>query len=96
MPDTSPSSEDSSDIEIVSIHPSGPTKTARASFAWNELCRGERNISFWSLKKALEKYDVDASDDQILDMISLSSKSRDISFDDFLSLAGACGVKYQR
>lgn len=89
MEASSGTSEDSSDIEIVSIQRS-QQPPSKLIFAWNELRDSDGVISFMSLKAALGKYEVHATDDQIFDMMMIAhgKSSRDL-----LQVYKMCGIK---
>lgn len=91
MEDTSGMSEDSSDIEIVSIQRS--QQLSKLIFAWNELRDSDGVISFMSLKAALVKYEVHATDEQINDMtrIACVKSSRDLR-----QVYKMCGIKCEK
>jgi hypothetical protein len=88
-----PPVSDSDDIEIVSIHIASPSSgvseianPSRASkelmFMWKELSQSGV-ITHDSLRVALGKYDVIASDEQISDMISLFSETDNLTLETF-------------
>ena len=90
---SSPSGSDSDDIEILSIHiasqSSGGTDQGNLSradkellFMWNELSHSNA-VTNDSLKNALNKYDVIASDEQVSDMISIFSETNSLTLDNF-------------
>lgn len=90
---TSPSGSDSDDIEIVSIKIASPTSgvsekanLSRAgkelAFMWKEVSQSDV-ITHVSLRVALDKYDVFASDEQISDMISLFSETDNLTLESF-------------
>ena len=72
------SDTESSDIEIVSISVSNPRVEAPArgpisemNFICSEIMDGSHVITSSSLKRALMKYEVEATDEQVLDMMNL-------------------------
>lgn len=65
-------SEDS-DIEVLEI-----TRESANDFLWKELSTNGKDITIASMRKALDKYEVFASDTQISDMISLAKTKNEL------------------
>ena len=67
------SSSESSDIEVVSVKFDGSKDPKDLpEFIWSEISN-QNKLSFASLRKALCKYDIEASDQQVKEMIDLTS-----------------------
>lgn len=82
------SQSDSSDIEVISVKYEGsnPIKaeTRLEQFIWNEISDDGSVISIASLRKALRKYDVRASETQIEEMIESTGVGPELSVPGFL------------
>jgi hypothetical protein len=93
-------SEDSDDIEVVSVSITDikdseridiPTKISSSSgneseFLWSELSNDGDTITIESLSLALNKYEVIASEEQISDMIKLLTVSQKPTLSDLQGL----------
>ena len=91
---------DSSDIEIIpdsipSLQQSstGSPLTER-SFVLQELCSGGGAITAASVQRALGKYDIDATEEQIHDMLAIIGSEHLLTGDDFVDiLYDRCGMR---
>ncbi len=75
-PQAPSSSDGSSDIEVIDIHIASSAVNAsdpETDFIWRELTGGCEVITIETVRSALAKYDVFASDTQLVDMIALSN-----------------------
>ena len=82
-------SNDSDDIEVVSVHvshsaPREPLSAERA-FVWAEVSKDDA-ITPESLRAALSKYEVLATDEQIQDMLHLVSRDGNPGINQFIRM----------
>ena len=83
------SGSDSDDIEILSVHVSPKasrrTLSGEQAFMWSEISEDDI-MTPGSLRRALDKYEVLATDEQVEDMVHLLSRKKEASLQEFISI----------